>query len=241
MNSIEKTEHYVAELLELAAMYRDGRVGAVYDCLTHLMTGIALYEQLSDDEREMVQFGLKKVQYFFCTKISLKERKRNKEKKIIPPNPLLKEKEKKEKAEKTHSHAADAKEVFRKECWAFTDQYDCQAVADFFYYWSEMDDSGQMRFQKEPFWTTENRLKRWVNNLIEKSKASAAIRLKRQQQRLSKQERDSELMEQQAEERKEVNTRLDREIMERKRGAVSYEEYLAMKEGAESDGERIQD
>ena len=229
MNTIEKTERYVAELLELAAVYPDDGGGIVYDSLIHLVSGVALFEQLSGDGQETVMDGLRKLQYFFCTKISLKERKRNKEKKIIPPNPLLKEKENNEKVEKNLSIVCNPREAFRNECLGFIGAYNQQEVADFYYYWTELDDRGKMRFEKQRYWNTETRLKRWITNQYSVNNASAAISLKRQKRKQSKEERASEQLEQQAEERKRNERRWEAEAEERKQSAVSYEEYQKLK------------
>lgn len=151
----------------------------------------------------------------------LKERKKRGEKKKSPRTPLIKEK-KPEKIEKEIlSLDADAKEVFRKECLSFIGQYDEQQVTDFYHYWSEASKRGTMRFQRQKYWDTEKRLKRWCKNRYSSENTAAALRL----ERLRKKETEREP------ERKRNQERLEQEIAERKRNAVSYEEYLRMKNG----------
>ena len=163
----------------------------------------------------------------------LKERKKRGEKKKSPRTPLIKEK-KPEKIEKeTSVCVGDAKEDFRQECLRYIGQYDKQLVIDFYYYWSETSKRGTMRFQRQKYWDTEKRLKRWCKNQYSSDITSAALRLerlkKREQGVSSVSERDRKL----AAEREEANARLDREIEERKKGAVSHEEFLAMKKNEE--------
>lgn len=151
----------------------------------------------------------------------LKERKKRGEKKKSPRTPLIKEK-KPEKIEKeTSVCVADAKEFFRQECLQYIGQYDKQLVADFYYYWSEASKRGTMRFQRQKYWDTEKRLKRWCKNQYSSDITSAALRL----ERLKKKEPERTT------EREDENARLEQEIAERKRNAVSYEEYLKMKNG----------
>ena len=151
----------------------------------------------------------------------LKERKKRGEKKKSPRTPLIKEK-KPEKIEKENlPTVADAREVFRKECLSFIGQYDEQQVADFYFYWTETSKRGTMRFERQKYWDTEKRLKRWVKNQYSVADAAAALRL----ERLRKKETEREP------ERKRNQQRLEQEIAERKRNAVSYEEYLRMKNG----------
>ena len=162
---MEKIEQYVGDLLELSAVSNDGAEQDVYAALRHLLTAVCLYEQMDDDERELMIELKKKLQYFFSCSFSLKERKETKKKKNFPPNPLLKVKQKTETEEKTRPCVCDAKEAFRKECLAFVGQYDTQLLADFYNYYSEVNPrSGKMRFEEQRYWDTEKRLKRWVKN-----------------------------------------------------------------------------
>ena len=161
----------------------------------------------------------------------LKERKKRGEKKKSPRTPLIKEKQPEKIEKETSVCVGDAKEDFRQECLRYIGQYDKQLVTDFYYYWSETSKRGTMRFQRQKYWDTEKRLKRWCKNQYSSDITSAALRLerlkKREQGVSSVSERDRKL----AAEREEANARLDREIEERKKGAVSHEEYLRMKNG----------
>ena len=151
----------------------------------------------------------------------LKERKKRGEKKKSPRTPLIKEKQPEKIEKEILSLDADAKEVFRKECLSFIGQYDEQQVTDFYHYWSEASKRGTMRFQRQKYWDTEKRLKRWCKNRYSSENTAAALRL----ERLRKKETEREP------ERKRNQERLEQEIAERKRNAVSYEESLRMKNG----------
>ena len=218
-----KIERYVVDLLTVSAVNRDGGERSVYDTLYHLLMAVASFEQLSDDEKQLVTSLKKKLQYFFCARFSLKERKETKKKKNFPPNPLIKEKAKKETAEKMCICVGEADlEAFRKECLGYVGQYDQQLVANFFNYFTQRDANGMMHFQNEPYWDTGKRLALWVNNPISAASTAAAQRMQKQKSRQDKQQAV-------AQERNEANDRLWQQYADMKKGAVSHEEWLAMK------------
>ena len=120
------------------------------------------------------------------------------------------------------------REVFHQECLGYVDKYDEQRLADFYNYWSEVNEkTGKMRFEEQRYWNTELRLKRWMNTSYSADNSAAALRLKRTQK---KQASGSSVAEQQAIAAKRAadNARLEQEIRERKAKAVSHEEYLKM-------------
>ena len=132
----------------------------------------------------------------------------------------------KEKAQKNIYIAG--REVFHQECLGYVDKYDEQRLADFYNYWSEVNEkTGKMRFEEQRYWNTERRLKRWMNTSYSADNSAAALRLKRTQK---KQASGSSTAEQQAIAAKRAadNARLEQEIRERKAKAVSHEEYLKM-------------
>ena len=170
----------------------------------------------------------------------LKERKKRGEKKKSPRTPLIKEKQP-EKIEKENIYAnlglkadlEERREAFRQECLRLVTKDNEQRVADFFHYYSQSSKRGRMVFERKKYWDTEKRLKLWMNRSYNVDNTAAALRLerlkKREQGVSSVSERDRKL----AAEREEANARLDREIEERKKGAVSHEEFLAMKKNEE--------
>ena len=88
----------------------------------HLYSAVAMYEQMSAEDKVIIADTQKKLRYFFDSKCDLKERKRKREKKNSPLHPSYKEKETevKEKDEKqTEQNTATGDAVlegFRKEC-----------------------------------------------------------------------------------------------------------------------------
>ena len=216
-----KIEQYVSCLLESWAVYDSGEERVVWQTLHDLLMAVSRYELMTDDEKALTTALAKKMQIHFETKFSIKERKETKKKKNFPPNPLLKEKAKKETEEKQDTHTVgDADlEAFRKECLKYIGKYDQQMVANFYNYFTQRDANGKMRFQNEPYWDTGKRIEAWANNSNTINDAVAAERRQKQKKRQA-------VAQQQA----EVNDRLWQQYADMKKGAVSHEEWLAMKE-----------
>ena len=118
----------------------------------HLYSAVAMYEQMSEEDKVIIADTQKKLRYFFDSKCDLKERKRTKtEKEGIPPHPHAKEKEnKKEKDEKTHTHLTRVADLdleedqiaFWNECKQFIGkEYSYKMVQSFFCALQEKRDS----------------------------------------------------------------------------------------------------
>ena len=229
----QKIEQYVRCLLESWAVHDDGDEQGVYRTLYHLLMAVCRYELMSADERVLATALTKKMQYYFETKFSLKERKRKTTKEKFPLKPLLKEKEKKETRRENPPTVCDAKEAFRLECKALSTQYDRQEVLNFYNHWTQEDDSGEMLFVRErrrKGWNTKTRLKRWLNNQYTVADKAAAVRLKKAQ---GTAQADSAQQRAMTAQREDANARLEKEIADRKAGAVSREEWEAMKKQRE--------
>ena len=231
---IEKIEGYVRCLLESWALHEDGEERVVWETLHDLLMAVSRYELMSDAEKDMTTKLCKKLQYHFETKFSLKERKRKAKKENFPPNPLIKEKQTKEIEEKAHTHVCDAKSTFREECLGYVTEDNKQLVADFYYYWSEENPkTGKMLFEEKKHWNTKNRLKRWLNNPISKDIKAASERLKKargkRQQVSDAEQREHKI----AAEREAANARREREHELSKAGAITREEWEAMKAARE--------
>ena len=228
----QTVERWSEDVLTVCLVAREGKEHNLWVLLRHLFVAVKMYDLMSDDDRQRVDSIVKKSKMLFTSKFDLREKKRKKtEKESFPPHPLLNEKEKlKEKNKRTSLCVADAKadakedakanakENFRKECLEYVGQYDEQRLADFYYYWSETSRDGKMRFERQRCWSTENRLKRWMNNQYASECAAAAIRLGKLKQKTKSDDATADV----AREREETNARLEQEIEERKRGAVSY-------------------
>ena len=224
---LKEISKYVTDLLELAAVSRDGAEQNLYEALYHMLTAVAVFEQMTDEERKQTIALKKKLEYFFSVSFSLKERKRRKEKEKFPPNPLIKEKAKQENREKPRVRVCDAREDFRKECLGFASQYDHQLLADFYYYWSEEDEQGRMRFQDVRFWNTEKRLKRWVQNQYSNEITAAAIRLKRHRRQQAKDAAADQQQQQAADIRQQQDAQREQAMAECRQESMTTAEYVA--------------
>ena len=225
-----KIEGYVRCLLESWALHEDGEERVVWQTLHDLLMAVSRYELMSAAEKDMTTKLCKKLQYHFETKFALKERKRKAKKENFPPNPLIKEKQTKEIEKKVCVCVCDAKEAFRQECLGFIGQYDKQLVANFFNYFTQPGrKTGKMLFEEQRHWSTKNRLELWVNNQHSADIMAASERLKKARGKRQKASDEEVRSKQLAAEREEADARREREQEESKAGAVSREEWLAMK------------
>ena len=78
-------------------------------------------------------------------------------------------------------------------------------------------------------WDTEYRLATWAQRSFNKNDEAAALHLEREKKKAAKQAVNTQELQAIAAKRAEDNEKVEREIAERKQGAVSYEEYLKMK------------
>ena len=216
---LARIERYVSDRLEMSGIKSQSVGLVVYTALRHVLMAVGIHETMTSEERTLFEHMRKETQNYFASKFNLKERKRSKEKNNLPPHPLLKEKETKAKEKQNPPTVCDAREAFRRECLHYVGVYDNQSVADFFNFWSEANPrTGKMRFQGKRYWNTETRLKRWTKNQYSVADAAAA-------QRLSKLKKQQTVVQ----ERNEANDRLWQQYDDMKKGAVTHEEWLAMK------------
>lgn len=231
---MEKIEGYVTDLLEISGIGHEDKEQPLRLTLYHMLMCVKLYEGLDEVTRGVVAKWRKHFQYLIAIKFHLKETKRRKERKAFPSNTPIQEKEKKDKKEKTIPPVCDAKEAFRKECLSYVGQYDTKLLTDFYNYFSEANPrTGKMRWQGKRYWDTKKRLDRWVRNTISTDNTAAAERLKKargkRQQVSDAEQREHEI----AAEREAANRERERRNAESKAGAVTREEWLAMKAARE--------
>ena len=243
---LEEIKRYVTDWLTFSGVERKDMEVQVYEALHHLLTAMKLYDLMDAEARAFVsEFVSLRMNHFLNVKISIKtksqERKRNKEKKIIPPDPLLKEKDKKEKAENERERVCDAvsdddedfkkrREAFRQQCLAYVGKYDDKRLADFFRHFSQKSQTtGKMMFEAEEYWTLENRLELWMNNRHTAEITAASERAKKSRSKQQKEQADTKAQQEQAAEREAANARREQEQEAAKAGAVSYEEWKALK------------
>ena len=243
----ERIESYVRCLLESWALYENGEEQEVWHALHDLLMAVSRYEVMSDADKELTTKLCKKLQYHFDTKFNLKERKRKSKKENFPPNPLIKEKQKKEKEQKKIYIVCDADsgfdegllkrlKAFEAKCEKYVGKYGREMIDDFICYWTLPNQTtGKMHFEEERYWRLSSKLKSWRMNSNTINNEVAAMRMTTEQKKHQKTTDTVSFQQQQAAEREDNNARLEQEIAERKRNAVSYEEYLAMKNA--KDGE----
>lgn len=229
----DDTERYVCQLLEMSGVDAE-RERALWGVLRHAYMAIALFERLDSGQKATVAYMQKKLQYFFASDFKLKERKgRKKEKERTKEIETKEVKDEKISLSAERENFGDQlgfverREVFRKDCMRFLTVYDHQLLANFYNYWSETDNTGRMRMERQRFWNTERRLSRWMKNNISSDNTAAAIRLDRTQKR-QKQEAAAENREQQAAAvREQDNARREQAAQERKEKMQTSDDYIS--------------
>lgn len=235
MRSVEEIEKWVEDTLRLKGFDYGCKEEHVFLLLRHLLSAVAMYDELTAYDRKIVDVYQKKFKLIFNSKFSLKERKRNKrEKEKVSPVPPLKDKEnKKEIEQKTHPQYNEKcedefekrVEAFRQECFSFSGQYDDSLITSFFNYFSQENKRRtKMRFESERFWNTAKRLEKWKENPISLETENATIRLEETKKRKTKTAAPVEKQQVVAAQREAENLKREQEYAENKRKAVSYEE-----------------
>jgi len=220
MMNIDEMKRSIGHLLDDRGLTTDYKEPSVRLLLYHLYVAMDIYRYMTSSEKNKAGFWYRTFKNSYRLTGFLKERKRKRDKEKSPLHPSYKERETevKEKAQKNIYIAG--REDFHQECLNYVGKYDEQRLADFYNYWSEVNEqTGKMRFKEQRYWNTERRLKRWMNTSYSVENTASALRLKR----LTKKEPELTA------ERDDNNARLEQEIAERKASAVSYEEWLKMK------------
>ena len=240
MMNLEEIKCNIDHLLADRGLTTEYKEQAVRLLLYHLYIAIDIYRYMSFSEKNKAGYWYRTFKSSYRLTGFLKERKRKREKEKFPPHPLNKEKETevKEKEQKTNERAEsgvsssleERREAFRQECLSYLGDHDEKRVADFFYYWSEVNTkTGKMRFKEERYWKTKNRLERWMNTSYSSDNTTADMRQEREKKKMEKQTANTAEQQAIAAKREQDNAKLEQEIEERKAGAVSHEEYLRMK------------
>ena len=240
MIDYERIEQYVNDLLTVMGINKDGEEQSLWLFLHHACLAAAIYEVLDDDMKPVYTEMLKKLNYFFPSKISLKQRKRRKEKEKFPPHPLLKGKVKQEKGEKiiyTHTAVGETgivfsdldqrREAFKMECWARRDRYDRELLANFFNYWSDVNPkTHKMRFEEEEYWNIDCRLPRWKNNSHTIADTAAAIRLRKAKQQQTQEQTAASQQQEAAAARKQEMAAREAKTAQSKQEQMLTEDYI---------------
>ena len=198
------------------------------------------------EDRILASQWHKKFRRSYSLNKFLRERQRSSRKKSFPPAPPYLDKEVQDKDEIPSLSPARVRktlqvrqQMFWNELLQYEGKYDRQMLLAFYYYWAEkVTGRRKMKMEVETSWETKHRLATWAQRSFNKNDEAAEIRLERAKKSGGKQSVSGRAFstaentaEQQAIAAKRAadNARLEREIEERKAGAVSYEEYLKMK------------
>ena len=214
--------------------------------LTYAYMAVSMYREMSPEDRILASQWHKKFRRSYSLNKFLRERQRSSRKKSFPPAPPYLDKEVQDKDEIPSLSPARVRktlqvrqEMFWNELLQYEGKYDRQMLLAFYYYWAEkVTGRRKMKMEVMTSWDTEYRLAAWSKRSFNKNDEAAEIRLERAKKSGGKQSvsgRAFSTVENTAEQqaiaakRAADNARLEREIKERKAGAVSYEEYLKMK------------
>ena len=241
----ELIEGMIANKLELSGMKNEGVEGQCRSLLYHLYTAVELYRLMVPAEKQIAKEWHDVFAKDFRVNQFLKELKSKKNKEKTAPAPHRKEKNKKEKVQKTRHSDAHAKQdleerkkAFWNELLKYENKYGRQMLLKFYYYWAEeLENLNMMKWEVEKANKSFNikyRLGIWSKRSYETDDQAADIHLERVKGKKSAKAAVNTQEEQAiAAKRAEDNEKLEQEIAERKQGAVSYEEYIRQKESKE--------
>ncbi len=206
--------------------------------LTYAYMAVSMYREMSPEDRILASQWHKKFRRSYSLNKFLRERQRSSRKKSFPPAPPYLDKEVQDKDEIPSLSPARVRktlqvrqEMFWNELLQYEGKYDRQMLLAFYYYWAEkVTGRRKMKMEVMTSWDTEYRLAAWSKRSFNKNDEAAALHLEREKKKTAKQTANTTELQAIAAKRSEDNARLEREIAERKQGAVSYEEYLKMKE-----------
>ena len=206
--------------------------------LTLTYMAVKMYWAMSPEDRILASEWHKTFSSCYSLKNFLSERQRSSRKKSFPPAPPYLDKEVQDKDEIPSLSPARVRktlqvrqEMFWNELLQYEGKYDRQMLLAFYYYWAEkVTGRRKMKMEVMTSWDTEYRLATWAQRSFNKNDEAAALHLEREKKKAAKQAANTAEQQAIAAKREEDNEKLEQEIRERKQGAVSYEEYLKMKE-----------
>ena len=236
--NIDEMKRSIGHLLDDRGLTTDYKEPSVRLLLYHLYVAMDIYRYMTLSEKNKAGFWYRTFKNSYRLTGFLKERKRKRDKEKSPLHPSYKERETevKEKAQKTSQcvgqefrDLTERQMAFWLELEQYVGKYDRQTVLRFFYYWAEEDKrTGMMKYETLPSWNTRYRLAIWSKRSYEVDDQAAELRLaKAKGKQQAANTADQQAI---AAKREEDNEKLEREIAERKQGAVSYEEWLKIKE-----------
>ena len=247
MMHIEETMNKVDSLLQDRGLNGEYEEQAVRQLLYHLYIALDIYRYMTCAEKNKAGYWYRVFRSSFSLRGFLKERKRKRDKEKFPPDPLYKETETefKEKAQKmslckgrVSGGLEERQKAFWNELLQYEEKYGREMLLKFYAKWAEETvEKTKMLWETKKSWSTNLRLLAWSKRKFQKDDEAAEFHLQQVKNRKSRQP-TVDTVQQQAiiREREEANARLERQIAERKKGAVSREEYLAMKKAKDGEG-----
>ena len=231
MTNIEETMNKVDNLLTDRGLTKEYEKPAVRQMLLHLYSAIDIYRYMKQAEKNDAGYWFRKFKNSFTLRNFLKERKRPRERKNPPNNPLIRKDPLEKVLKTTHTTKGEAsnfgarQKAFWEACLNYEQEYGRQLLLKFFCYWAEeVKGTGLMLWETKRSWNMRLRLKAWSKKSYQLDDQTAALRLERAKAKATPKQPTIDVAE-----REEANARLEREIAERKAGAVSYEAYLQSK------------
>ena len=230
-----------SDKLELSGLFDECSQEPVKGLLLYLYTAVDIWMLLSPDDRRSVRGFNEFFEKERVVKLFLKELKSKKNKEKTAPAPHRKEKNKKEKVQKTRHSDAHAKQdleerkkAFWNELLKYENKYGRQMLLKFYYYWAEeLENLNMMKWEAEKArrsFDIKCRLGIWSKRSYETDDQAADIHLERVKgKKAAKAAVNTQEEQAIAAKRAEDNEKLEQEIAERKQGAVSYEEYIRQK------------
>ena len=235
---IENLDIDIVRQLENNGLKKGDKEQQIKLLLTLTYMAVRMYWAMSPEDRVLASEWHKTFSSCFSLKNFLSERQRSSRKKSSPPAPPYLNKDEEDKDEIPSLSPAREKrtlkvrqELFWNELLTFEGEYDRQMLLAFYYYWAEkVTGRRKMKMEVETSWETKHRLAAWAQRSFNKNDEAAALHLEREKKKTAKQAANTQEQQAIATKRAQDNEKLEREIEERKQGAVSYEEYLKMKE-----------
>ena len=235
---IENLDNDIVRQLENNGLKNGDKEQQIKLLLTLTYMAVKMYWAMSPEDRILASEWHKTFKKSFSLTNFLSERQRSSRKESSPPAPPYLDKEEQDKDEIPSLSPAREKrtlkirqEMFWNELLTFEGEYSRKMLQAFYYYWSEqVTGRRKMRLELETSWETKHRLATWAQRSFNKNDEVAALRLEREKKKTAKQAVNTQELQAIAAKREQDNAKLEQEIAERKAGAVSYEEYLKMKE-----------
>ena len=247
--NIEETKNKIDKLLSDRGLTEEGKEQAVRLLLYHLYTAIDIYRFMTFAEKNKAGYWYRVFRSSFSLRGFLKERKRKRDKEKSPLHPSYKERETmlKEKSEKMslcngrESNGLEKRQrAFWNELLQYEERYGREMLLKFYAKWAEETaDKTMMLWETQKSWSTKLRLLAWSKRKYQKDDEAAELHLQQVKNRRGRQPTiDTARQQAIAQERQDDNVRLEQEIEERKRNAVSYNDWLAMKVVKEAENEK---